>query len=435
MLIFVSQNSPRLQFIAEHIFCSVLNGQVKITTDQTIFMEHPSIAINYSHLTLNKGIHILPSPLLFEEDVHPMEDIEVAEWEELPCFFKNKKGDVPFDIFAASFFLISRYEEYFPQKLDEHRRYRPEESLAFKHNFLEQALVDQWAYKLLELIKKCGYDTSIFKLRNYKIIHTYDIDQPYAYRNKGLVKNFYGGMRDLFSGNISSFFKRLTTILHLRKDPYFKAIQWIEDFHSSRKLPFYLFALHGPYEKMGRSTIYPLRCYYKYLKNLKYAEIGLHPSYSASFKKDKIDKEHKDLERRLSKKVSANRQHYLRMQIPSTYRQLNSLGFKEDFSLAYAKLPGFRASTALPFPFYDLIDNTCTKLIIRSTVVMDACLITHLGLSPEDALKKTHALLDTCKKTGGDFIMIWHNSNLAAYEIKSGKANPWIDVFMKISNP
>ncbi len=49
--------------------------------------------------------------------------------------FLETDGDFPFDIFAAAFFLMSRYEEYLSFQPDEYGRFPHQASLAFKGKF------------------------------------------------------------------------------------------------------------------------------------------------------------------------------------------------------------------------------------------------------------------------------------------------------------
>ena len=59
-----------------------------------------------------------------------------------------------FDIFAASFYLLSRYEEFLPHVKDDYGRFLATESIAFKHDFLKQPVVDIWAYKLKSVLEE-----------------------------------------------------------------------------------------------------------------------------------------------------------------------------------------------------------------------------------------------------------------------------------------
>ena len=76
-----------------------------------------------------------PDTLLFEKE--SAREITVNEWKGFLCFFRHTSdSDLPFDIFAASFFLVSRYEEYLEYQPDEYGRYQASSSLAFKNGFL-----------------------------------------------------------------------------------------------------------------------------------------------------------------------------------------------------------------------------------------------------------------------------------------------------------
>ena len=82
-------------------------------------------------------------------------EINIHKWDGIPSFFPtNDKCAIPFDIFAASFYLLSRYEEYLPHVKDEHGRFPVEESLAFQQGFLEIPVVDLWVKKLKEALRK-----------------------------------------------------------------------------------------------------------------------------------------------------------------------------------------------------------------------------------------------------------------------------------------
>ena len=80
--------------------------------------------------------------LLFENKITE-QSIECFEVNGNKAFFKTE-GDFPFDIFAASFYLFSRYEEYLPHQKDMYGRYAHENSLAFKESFLDQPLINIW---------------------------------------------------------------------------------------------------------------------------------------------------------------------------------------------------------------------------------------------------------------------------------------------------
>jgi hypothetical protein len=420
-----SGNTKRLDFVGCHLFNNILGTEFQITSDKPFYLSQTGPCINYSEENLNHGLWIFPRGILFETGIHPVEDLNVSEWKGLFCFFFNGKGDIPFDLFAAAFYLLTLYEEYFPVKSDEHGRFDHNESLLLQNNVLEIPVIDRWAY----LLKDELGNTEDFKLREYRAISTYDIDHPFLYRYKGLIKNTGGLLRDLLKRNFKGMKDRLSVQLRLLNDPYMTAIQNINTLHSKWKRPYYLFILLGKRGKYGRTTLYSPKTYYRHLRGLDLAQIGSHPSYDTFRNLAGLLHEKTQLEYILKKGVNISRQHFLRMQTPETFQELHLAGFREDFTLAFAHAPGFRSGTAVPYYFYDLQKEEPTSLLIRPTVMMDSTLIFHQKCSPEAALQKIKSLIDACKQSGGDYLSLWHNSNLAC----TPEENPWINVFIESS--
>jgi hypothetical protein len=422
-----SEKTDRLYYIARHLFNNILGTAFFITSDKKRYLEQKTPCINYSETELNHGLQIIPHGLLFETGVYAVKELKESEWKGLFCFFSNEKGDIPFDLFAASFYLLTLYEEYFPVAPDEHGRFNHLESLLFRKGFLEIPLVDRWAYLLKEALETAGFQTNDFKGRKYRAVTTCDIDHPYLYRNKGLIKSAGGAIRDLLKGNFKAAGKRIGVQLRLQEDPYMTSIQAIHEIQTQLQCPYYLFVLLGKRGKYGRSNLYPAKAYYSYLKSLDLPQIGMHPSYDTFRNLKQLLKEKSELENILKREITISRQHFLRMKNPDTFQDLLSAGIREDFTLAFAQAPGFRSGTAIPYFFYDLRKEEATSLLIRPTVMMDTTLIRHLKLSPEAALQKIKSLIDACKQSGGDFLSLWHNSNLAY----TPKENPWISVYMQ----
>jgi hypothetical protein len=422
-----SENSKRLHYIARHLFNHLLGTDFEITQDKRFFLQQTDVCINYSEEELPRGLQIIPQGLLTEKGIRSFSDLDESEWKGLFVFFKQAKGDIPFDLFAASFYLLTLYEEYIPARLDQHERFHHEESLAYRKGFLEIPIIDRWTYLLKEELEQKSFDTSAFRLRKYRVISTFDIDHPFLYRNKGWIKNIGGAIRDLLQGNLNATGQRAAVQLHLKQDPYFKAIHWIDEIQKQFKRPYYLFVLIAGKSPYDRKTVYPQRRFYNYLRQLQNVTIGLHPSYLTLRNLTRLMREKTKLEDILKRPVAHSRQHFLRMQNPETFQELNLAGLQEDFTLTFAHAPGFRSGTAVPYFFYDMEREEETGLLIRPTIMMDSTFIFHQKLKPEEALQKIKNLADACKQSGGDYLSLWHNSNLSGTE----KENPWISVFIR----
>jgi len=423
-----SENIQRLDYIAGHIFNSVLGIDYSIVQDKIAFRKLNGACINYSDENLYHGLWIVPQGLMFEKGIRKISDLRTSQWNGYFCFFRQAQGDIPFDLFAASFYLLTLYEEYFPKQLDKHGRFNPNESLTYKNDFLEIPLIDRWAYLLKEELEK-KYTGTTFNKREFRFVSTIDVDHPYKYLHKGIIKSIGRIMQDLLQRKFKNITTRLAVCLRIKSDPYMEILKWFDRIHRKNGKSYYLFALMKDGGKYGRKTIFPLTAYYRYLRNLDSAIVGLHPSYDTYQNYRQLTVEKKRLGKALKKdRIAASRQHFLRMAVPGTFRHLEAAGFEEDFTVAFAHAPGFRSGTAIPYYFYDVEKDAESKLLLHPTVVMDASLITHLHLGPEAALEKIKRLIDECKQSGGDFVSLWHNSNLESNK----KNNPWVNVFIEM---
>ncbi len=214
--IFAASDVPRLRFVADLIFNEILGLSSVIVTDKRKLGK--SFVINYSDEKVAGSFRINPTGLLFETGTRPQE-IKVNDWKGLPVFFQaSAEADFPFDIFAASFFLVTRYEEYLKFQPDEFGRFRSSDSLAVKKGFLGIPVVDFWAKELAKaLVKK--FQTLTFKRNEFKAALTFDIDEPFAYLGKNLAGNIGGFLHDIASRSKSAS-HRLGCLTRGEKDPY-----------------------------------------------------------------------------------------------------------------------------------------------------------------------------------------------------------------------
>src|ERR1039457_888161 len=111
ILIYSTTITARILYITKFLFTEVLGVKVTVTSNREAFQTSELPKINYSSENLG-GILIPATPLLFENDIRTFH-CEVDEFEGLPVLFPvNTKTNISFDLFAAAFFMISRYEEY-----------------------------------------------------------------------------------------------------------------------------------------------------------------------------------------------------------------------------------------------------------------------------------------------------------------------------------
>lgn len=419
LLVYTHKITPRINYIFKHYFVRILQIPVTFTTKVDEFVSHSGPKITYSKAPLGSEFFIRSHDLLFDQGINDI-DINVGMWDDIPCFFAaGEMSSIPFDIFAAGFYLISRYEEYLPHVQDVHERFPAEESIAVKNGFIEKPVVDIWAYKLLELLKG-KFPNYKYSNREFKLISTIDVDIAFAYKHKGTVRTFGGFVNDFLRLRFVNIWDRLLTLFNIKKDPYdtFNELLNIKKEYNVKTLFFFLI---GDYTTFDKNISSANSNFISLIKSVAdYAKIGLHPSYFTVKNYEKLKKEKLRLEGIINTPITLSRQHFLRMTIPETYHNLIDLDLQEDYTMGYAKVAGFRASTCSPFYFYDLDFEIQTPLKIFPFAFMDVTLKDFMKLSNEESLNKILKLREEVQNVNGTFIPLFHNETLSENDVWKG---------------
>lgn len=128
-------------------------------------------------------------------------------------------------------------------------------------------------------------------------------------------------------------------------------------------------------------------------------------------------------------KISASRQHYIRFELPRTYRTLAEAGIREDYSMGYGSINGFRASVASPFYWYDLEREQTTALLLYPFCFMEANAFFEEGLSAMQALDEMYRYYHAVRKVNGLFITVWHNTFLGTDPLYRGWREAYAQFF------
>jgi hypothetical protein len=422
--IFAQKNVTRLHYVSGIILGDILGLTWEIVTDRRKLGKHP--VINYSSGNIRGSLKINPDPLLFETGTR-VREIIISEWLGLPVFFQTTPdSDLPFDIFAASFFMVSRYEEYLGHQPDEFGRFKASSSLASRHGFLGRPVVDLWTKEFARVLLK-KYPTLAFRRNEFKALLTIDIDQPFAYLGKNFLKSFGGLIRDLTikTGHAGERYK---VVKHELKDPY-EIYDYLFEKIETGKADARFFFPTGDRSRYDQNPSWKNDEYRGLIKRIsdKY-QSGLHPSYFASSRIAMINDEILRFKNITGKEPASSRFHYVRLFFPASYSFLAKTGIAEDYSMGYHDEPGFRAGIARPYTFYDISEEKQTNLKIVPFQVMDATLIKYRKLGVAESRDIIINLIDETRRAGGLFVSIWHNTSLL--ETPEGKA--WRELFEKM---
>ncbi|CAL2075218.1 conserved hypothetical protein [Tenacibaculum sp. 190524A05c] len=414
ILVYTHKVTPRVRYIFKHIFTRVLSIEIDFTSKVEEFVAFNGPKLSYTNVALGSEFFIKSTDLLFEQGVSDSE-INISTWDNVPCFFfQGSKSTIPFDIFSASFYLITRYEEYLPHIKDKHGRFTADQSLAYMHGFLEKPVVDIWAYKLKKALQERFPDYE-YPERKYTYMSTIDVDNAFAYKHKSVVRSIGGLLKDLYKLNIFNVIDRLAVRFNLRKDPFntFEQLINLKKKYNVRTIFFFLIGDYTTFDTNVSASKSKFRLLIKDM--VDYARVGLHPSYYTMSNNSKLKEEKQRMEGITNMPIFRSRQHYLRFSLPDTYQRLIDLEIKEDYSMGYASHTGFRASTCTPFYFYDLDFEIQTPLKIFPFALMDTTLNDYMKLTPKQSLGKISELKREVKKVNGTFITLFHNESLSDY--------------------
>ena len=422
LLIYTHKITPRLTYTMRQLFTRILGVEITFTTKVEDFIKHSGAKITYTKQALQNEFFVRSNDLLFEQGINDFQ-ITVRDWNGVPCFFSaGERSNIPFDIFSASFYLLSRYEEYLPHVKDVHGRFPPKESLAHMNNFLRLPVVDIWAYRLREMLLEKFPDLE-YTSREYKYTSLIDVTTSHSYAYRGLVRSVAGLFYDLGTLKLRRVVNRVKVWFDPQSDPY-DNFEYLVDLHKKLHLKsifFFQFAAYSTYDK----NVSPNHNKFRYLiKSISdYSTVALAASYSSFTNVELLKKERKDLAGVINRSVDASRMRYNRIQLPQSYRDLIEAEFTDDYTMGYTHELGFRAGTCSTFYFYDINLEIQQPIRVHPFAVHDYAL--NNFKNKEAMLEGVNGIYQQIQNVEGEFLSIFSN------ELLGGKVNrvDWKDFY------
>ena len=408
LLVYTHQITNRVRYTFNLIFKSVLGVDCEITSDMVRFKQYEGPKISYTSSALSNELFFKSDDLLFDKGIRVI-------------------SDIPQDLFAMTFFLTTRYEEYWPFKGDKFGRFNSKLSLQHKNNLLQKPLVNIKAQELKQLIQD-KYRDFIFPVKSFSCIPTIDIDTAYAYKGRSIIRTLGGYLKDLTKLHLSDLNKRTRVLQEKENDPYdtYELQFQIQKKYNLNPVYFFLLADKAKYDK---NLSFNHRLMQSLIKHISIrTEIGLHPSFESNRYADKVFEEKKRLEQISQIKITKSKQHFLILKFPDTYRNLIACGITDDYTMGYADVIGFRAGICNPYYWYDLEKEEQTQLCIHPFSVMDGTLRNYLYLSVQQAIEAIKEIIREVKNVNGEFSFIWHNETFSDWNEWKG----WKGVYEEI---
>ncbi len=324
--------------------------------------------------------------------------------------FKIKENEIicGIDIFASSFFLLTRWEEYANKTRDLHNRFPVTASLAYKYDFLNRPIVNEYVEMLWNILKYLGCNQKR-KEKKYELVLTHDVDNIFKWKNFGLfVRNIAGDIVKRKEASLA-----LENIRHyFGKNPY-DMFDFLMDLSEKRGIKSHFFFMSGGTSKFDNnySIIQPFVKKIREKIKSRGHLIGFHPSYNSYNNQKQWEEEYSNLSTEVSQKVKIGRQHYLRFEIPTTLQIWEDNNMEWDSTLTYPEKEGFRCGTCYEYSVFNILTRKTLKLKEIPLEVMEVAMVDYQNLAPGIMEKRIIKLINNVKKYNGKFVLLWHNSN------------------------
>lgn len=357
----------------------------------------------------------------------------------MPCvddspqpLIESKQGHavIHYDILGLTYWMLNRIEEIGRTDLDSHQRFPAVNSHAYKHNYLERPVVDEWLHILGQVIQRVWPKLEL-KQHEFSIKVSHDVDSPslYAFKPwKTIIRMMAGHLlkrRDL-KATLQAFWIKLTGCNKIPKQDPFNTFDWLMDVSEAHNLTSAFYFICGTTSNMDADYQSEDPRILKLMQHLheRGHEIGLHPSYG-TYQKPKLIKQEAERLRQVMQQAGiqqteiGGRMHYLRWEYPFTLQAWNDAGMAYDTTLSYADRPGFRCGTCHEYPAFNTITQQLLQIRIRPLIAMECTVMddAYLGLGvTSEAQDNFLELKDKCKKVKGCFTLLWHNSYFKEFE-------------------
>lgn len=399
-------DSSRLKYSLKGLF-SPVDVSFFMLKDKIEFDEFKGAKLIYSENTWDNHLHIPQSEFFLDSSITPSTRFDFPF--EVP---ENGAFHLNFDVFAASFILLSRYEEEVISNRDSFGRFESKNSLLSKRNWLERPMVDEWRLAVLREIKN-KFPFFDYTPTSHNVHLTVDVDSAFSYLHKGWYRTSGGFAKDILKFDFKNLVRRSLVLLRLRKDDY-TTYEYIEGLHKTFGLEltyFFLLANFGEYDKNVPYSSNALQTLIQSIS--KNVRVGIHPGVASHSNLSILKEEVRRLQFITEKKVTHARMHYLKMNGAETYRNLLQCEINNDYTMGFADSVGFKSGTALSHYWFDFKTEKETNLLLHPFVAMDATLKRYMHLSAEEAVEKLKEIKQTCERLQVPFCLLWHNESFS----------------------
>lgn len=329
------------------------------------------------------------------------------------------------DIFASSFFMLTRWEECFIEERTPWGGCDENEMYVVKNKIFNRSIVNEYCFLLTSLLKHIG--VVIPNTRKFNTTITHDVDYLFFYNNKIMMfKKLFKLLLTLRYKEFLFYFKNL---IFKRKDPFdcFDEIMDYSDLYGFKN-HFYFCPSTMSDIKNRKSygnlhyDIFDVRIK-SIFKNIIYRKhsIGFHPTELTFNNYSQLKIELERLKQVISENdnlgIEGGRQHQL-LYNSETFYLWDKLGLSFDSGMGFQFRNGFRSGCCYEYSLFDLNKRKKLNLIQKPFIAKD--MMTY-NLNPKKYYEEIVSLVDQVFHYQGGFIFLWHTNNLNIFRFREYK--------------
>lgn len=325
----------------------------------------------------------------------------------------NQTTIIGLDIFASTFFMLTRWEEYALGResselnLKKYKYYQTDENLLFcvKNNLATRAFVHEYEFLLRNLLHKYGYEAKLS--RAFDVIITHDVDK--------LSKNDFGSFLFTFKKYIKTkqlkkcfgWIKKNIQISFFARNRLVLFSQYINasSRYNLREIFLFKCCLHGEEECTYQISDKAARNIIKELSGTS-AQLGFHPSQSTFNNNAQFEKEYARFVEICETPPVMGRNHRL-VHNSNTIHQWEGVDVPVVSNYGYQRRIGFRCGIACAFPIFELYSRDVSKVQEMPFILMETAIKRYFRKSNK-AWPSIVEMVNQVKKYQGVICMNWH---------------------------
>lgn len=321
---------------------------------------------------------------------------------DIPCLFPNKSSTgFSFDIFAASFYFISCWQEYAIQTLDRKGRIPIKETIQYDLNIINKPIVNEYLKIFEKHIYKLTQKRIEYKLifdKKTVILLSHDIDHiDWAFRDYLKRLRRFLPMQSLNYKDLLRIFTNIRT-----KKTIFEKLKQIEQGYEAGASHFFLSNYNEKFLRFIKEL--------KKLLDTDTNEIGHHISdetiYDKSLKSDLFSFDSR------TNNCYGERVHTLRFQTKDLFKQLEINNYLYDSSLLFAEQLGYRTGFSYAHYIYNPLKDRPFRTLSIAPNIMETTVFEkkYLGLSDKDGFNEITLFIKKSLQYSGYISILFHHS-------------------------